>query len=434
MPRAMSRVFHGWWIVLASMLALSVGGGVYWQGFGVFFLPLAREFSTTRAALSGAVSISQLEGGLLGPIGGYLTDRYGPRSMMLAGAAIMGLGFLAMSQVRSLAAFYAVFVLVISVGMSVGIRVPALVAPSNWFVRRRGIAVGLATSGAGLGGGFGPALGWLIANVGWRRTSALAGGLVWLVCLPLAMVMRRPPEHYGLLPDGDSPSARPAAGAQGDASQPGTQAVAAVSEAQYSLMDALRTPVFWLLSLAFGLRQLVVGAIGLHLVPYWEDTGIRPELAATVLGVTAVTSVVGRLGFGWLADRLEKRFVMGSSMALVALGAFILPSVTEWWHLAAFVLIYAVGWGGGATLMFAVRADYFGRRAFGTISGMMDFVQMFGLVLGPLVAGLVFDMVGSYRPAFLTFAVSATLAASIMVFLRPPRREFDIDGPERSNG
>lgn len=425
MSRTLSRVFYGWWIVLASMLALAVGGGVYWQGFGVFFLPLAREFSTTRAALSGAVSISQLEGGMLGPIGGYLTDRYGPRSMMLAGAAIMGLGFLAMSQVRSLAAFYAVFVLMISVGMSVGIRVPALVAPSNWFVRRRGTAVGLATSGAGLGGVFVPALGWLIATVGWRSTSALAGGLVLAACLPLALVMRRPPEHYGLLPDGDSPNARSAADPGDEAPQTGTQA-AAISEAQYSLMDALRTPVFWLLSLAFGLRQLVVGAIGLHLVPYLEDTGVRPELAATVLGVTAVTSVLGRLGFGWLADRLEKRFVMGSSMALVALGAFILPSVTEWWHLAGFVAVYAVGWGGGATLMFAVRADYFGRRAFGTISGMMDFVQMFGLVLGPLVAGLVFDIVGSYRPAFVTFAVSATLAASIMVFLRPPRKAPEI--------
>ena len=179
MPRALSRVYHGWWIVLASMLALSVGGGVYWHGFGVFFLPLSREFSTSRAALSGAVSISQLEGGLLGPVGGYLVDRYGPRLMMLVGSGVMGMGFLAMSQTHSLASFYVVFVLVISVGMSVGIRVPALVAPTNWFVRRRGTAVGLATSGSGLGGMLVPGLGLLIANAGWRATAVVAAGLVW---------------------------------------------------------------------------------------------------------------------------------------------------------------------------------------------------------------------------------------------------------------
>lgn len=354
---------------------------------------------------------------MLGPLGGYLVDRYGPRRMMLIGSSLMGLGFLALSQVGSLPMFYVVFLGMISLGMSVGIRVPALVAPANWFVQKRGRALGIATSGGGLGGIFVPVLGWLIVSVGWRTTAVMAGLLVWVVALPMATVLRRSPEEYGLLPDGVRADASTA--------DDGTDVAEESDEAAYTLGRALRLPVFWFLAIVLGLRQLAIGAIALHQVPFLVDIGIRPELAATVLGLTAVMSILGRLGFGWLADRSPKRLVMAATMALVALGALILANVSEWWHLFFFVPVYAVGWGGGATVMFAVRAEYFGRKAFGTISGAMDSVQMFGLVLGPVFAGLVYDVTGSYYPAFLTFAVSAGIAALAMVFLRPPK---NVDG------
>ena len=121
------------------------------------------------------------------------------------------------------------------------------------------------------------------------------------------------------------------------------------------------------------------------------DIGINPQMAATVLGMTALTSILGRLGFGWLADRIPKRYVMAITIGLAALGPLILAYVTEWWHLIFFVVIYGVGWGGGATTMSIVRAEYFGRRAFGTISGMMDFVQMFGLSIMRIKSHLSFD-------------------------------------------
>jgi sugar phosphate permease len=265
-------------------------------------------------------------------------------------------------------------------------------------------------------------LGWLVINLGWRPTAAIAGLLIWIVGLPLASVMRHRPEQYGLLPDGrttgterewvegDNKSAEVQASTQNDV------------EAAYSIAEALRTPVFWLLSVVFGLRQLIIGAIGLHQVPFLVDIGIDPQMAATVLGMTALTSILGRLGFGWLSDRMPKRFVMAITMGLAAMGPLILAYVTTWWQLIFFVLVYGVGWGGGATLMSVVRAEYFGRRAFGTISGMMDFVQMFGLILGPVFAGLAYDVTGSYYLAFMVFAVSGALGAIIMVFLRPPQQ------------
>ena len=419
----LQQVYYGWWIVFASMIVLAFGAGIYWLGFGVFFLPLANEFATNRTALSGVISITQLEGGLLGPVGGYLVDRFGPRRIMLFGVTIMGIGFIWMSLVQSLVMFYVVYLLFISVGMSLGVRVPALVAPTNWFVKKRGIALGIATSGVGLGGILVPLLAWLIISLGWRPTAAIAGILILVVGLPLAAVMRHRPEQYGLLPDGRTitPSPEP----QQPESQGGEETPASDesdAEATYSIGEALRTPVFWLLCVVFGLRQLIIGAIGLHQVPFLIGIGINPQMAATVLGMTAVTSILGRLGFGWLADRIPKRFVMAITIGLAAAGSLILAYVTVWWQLIFFVLIYGIGWGGGATTMSIIRAEYFGRKAFGTISGMMDFVQMFGLVLGPVFAGFVYDVTESYYLAFMVFAVSGAMGALIMVFLRPPQQ------------
>ena len=429
--RRLSNIYYGWWIVLASMSIMMIGSTFYWQGFSVFFLALQDEFDTNRAALSGAIALSQLEGGMLGPVGGYLVDRFGPRRMMIAGMSMMGAGFLIMSQVSSLAMFYIVFLAVISIGMSFGIRVPALVAPANWFIRKRGIAIGIALTGGGLGGLFIPALGWLIATYGWRTTAVVAGLSVWILGIPLATVMRRRPEEYGLLPDGQpvtqASRAGPLAAAASTEGSP-EQAAAddlrgQIVDADFTLRHALRMPVFWLLAVAFGLRQFAVGAISLHQVPFLVDSGRSLEAASGIFAIVVLTSIIGRLGFGWLADRFTPRHVMAVSMVLVALGALILSNVTsDWLLLAIFIVVYAVGWGGGAVTMSAVRGAYFGRRAFGTISGTMDFFQMFGLVLGPVYAGFIFDATESYTIAFTSFAVSAALAAVLMLFLRAPEK------------
>tara|TARA_Y100000590_G_scaffold220888_1_gene250002 strand:+ start:507 stop:1715 length:1209 start_codon:yes stop_codon:yes gene_type:complete len=399
------------------MVVLGVGAGCYWLGFGVFFLPLATEFATSRTRLSFAVSIAQMEGGLLGPIDGYLVDRFGPRKMMFIGVGMMGLGFIWMSQVQSLFMFYVVYLAFISFGMSLGIRVPALVAPTNWFVKKRGIALGFATSGVGLGGILVPIIGWLVVTVEWRVTAALVGVLILFVCLPLAGVMRHRPEHYGMVPDGNI-DLEEAHNDGGSESIPDSEMV--LDEVEFSMREALMTPVFWFLSIVFGLRQLIIGAVGLHQVPFVVDIGISSQIAATVLGMTAITSIIGRLGFGWMGDRIPTRYVMALSIACAALGVLILAYSTEWWHLMFFVLTYGIGWGGGATTMSVVRADYFGRRAFGTISGLMDAVQMFGLVLGPVFAGWVYDTYESYYFAFMIFAASGLIAAIMMVFVRPP--------------
>ena len=423
-------IFYGWYIVMASMGATAIASVFYWQGFSLFFLELQGEFSTNRAALSGAIALSQLEGGMLGPVGGYLVDRYGPRRMMTIGIIMMGIGYVLMSMVNSLVMFYIVFLAIISVGMSIGIRVPSLVAPANWFIKKRGRALGIAMTGSGFAGVFLPLIGWLIASYGWRTTMVIAGITIWVLGLPIARVMRRRPEEYGLLPDGEKPVLKPQTVEDAPVESAGlattpTADVAAPTdgEANFTLRDALKMPVFWFLAIAFGLRQFAVGAISLHQVPYLVDTGRSLETAAIILAAVTLTSIIGRLGFGTLADHFPPRYIMAITMMMVGLGAFILSNVTEGLPmLLLYIVVYSIGWGGGATTMNATRGAYFGRRAFGTISGTMDFVQMFGLVLGPIFAGFVFDRTGSYTIAFNSFAISAFAAGALMFFLRPPRR------------
>jgi MFS family permease len=174
------------------------------------------------------------------------------------------------------------------------------------------------------------------------------------------------------------------------------------------------------LSLAFGLWQLAILAVIVHLVPFLVGIGIAPQVAATVLGVTTIASIIGRLGFGWLADRMRKQLAAGMAMGLVALGAAIAAHITAWWHFIFFIPIFAVGWGGGVPLTHTLRGEWFGRRAFGTISGAMDAVQLFGLVGGPILAGLIFDATQSYYPAFLAAAGAAALGAGIVLLVRAP--------------
>jgi len=411
--RRLQNVFYGWWIVVASMACLTVASIFYWQGFSLFFLPLQTEFATSRTALSAAIAFSQLEGGVLGPLDGYLVDRFGPRKMTLIGTVMMGVGFMLMSRVNSLLMFYVVFLGVISIGMGIGIRVPSIVAPSNWFVRKRGLVVGLALTGSGIGGFFLPLLGSLIANAGWRTASMTAGIAILAVGIPAALVMRRRPEDYGLLPDGDRPG--DVRGKQ-EQTTPDTG-----SGADFTLRQVLRLPVFWLLALAFGLRQFTIGAMQLHQVPNLIDKGFDPQTASTILAAVVVASIVGRLGFGWLADKFPARYIMAVSIGMVAASALLLAYASQWWHLVLYVGLYGIGWGGGAVVMNTVRVAYFGRKSFGTISGMMDFVQMFGLVLGPLFAGAVYDATKSYYIAFITFAIVSVVGGAVVLFLRPPK-------------
>ncbi len=409
------RPFYGWWIVSVSTIGHALSGGFYVFGFGNFFMPLVQEFGWSRAVTSAAFSLRSLEGGLLGPVGGFLIDRFGTRKMMLFGIVLIGTGFILFSQVTSLLAYYLVFTLLIAIGVTLGIHQACIVTVNNWFIKKRGIALGLGQMGMGLGGLIVPVVGFLIMQNGWRAAAVVMGLAIWAIGIPFALTIRHRPEQMGLLPDGDE--APPGTEAE---SKSGKSPAAYQSESDFTPRQALHTGVFWLLTVTFGLRLLITGAVTVHQIPFVIGLGASPALAAATLGSMALITVPGRLGFGRLADIMPKKHVLAICNGLIALGLFLLAVIQTWWQVIPFLIIYAPAYGGAAILMNAIRGEYFGRRHYATIMGLMEIIQMFGVVLGPISAGWIFDLTGSYRLAFLIFGVLAALATVLTFFARRP--------------
>ncbi|MFH1486107.1 MAG: MFS transporter [Chloroflexota bacterium] len=414
------KVFYGWWIVAASTLGTAMGGWVYAYGISAFFLPLVNEFGWSRAALSGAISLARLEGGILGPLEGLLIDRIGPRTMMLIGVVILGIGYALLSGVNSLLMFYAVFVVFLATGSAFATGTTLYTVIANWFVRKRGLAMGIMNVGYGIGGTAVPILAWLISSYGWRISFLIAAGVVWGLGIPLAMMMRQRPEHYGWLPDG-KPSDK-----EHIASEPKTHRAIGFARAvhrqelDFTPWEAVRTRAFWILSLVWGLRMFVTGALALHMIPLFVDLGFSSQLAATVLGLMTFMSIAGRLGFGWLGDILEKRYVLAICFAFMLVGLVILLNVDTFWKALVFVMTYGLAYGGTATPTHALRGEFFGRKFYGTIHGTFLLSQMWATIVGPVFTGYVFDVTGSYRLAVIAFVVLIAMAVGLSLSLRHP--------------
>ncbi len=433
------RVWYGWWLLAATTAAITLQSGVFVFGFGAFFVPIVAELGMGRAAASAATSLAALEGGLIGPLQGYLTDRWGPRRVMLVGVPLFALGFMALSQVQSPAAYYAVYVGMLALGGSLGFFQPGSAAVANWFVRRRGFALGLMSCGIGLGTALVPAVAWLIGQVGWRAAAAIVGGVVLVVGVPLATAVRHRPEPYGYLPDGDTPSVMPGKVSEvSGVSETRSESVAAaprgvrpevsgasleVSEPTVTAREALRSRHFWVLSVSFGVRVMTTSAVSLHLIPLMTDIGLEPESAALMVTALGLSSIVGRLGLGWLGDRWGQKRAYAFALVMVMIGFVLLANARSPWQVGLFIALYGPSYGGLAALMLSLRGDYFGRRSFATIGGLMSPVMTVGTLAGPVFAGLVFDTTGSYRIALYVFAALMVVALALLRLLTPPRAE-----------
>ncbi len=407
-------IFFGYWITAAGFMLCVVNGGIYFYGFGAFFKTITEELGTTRAVLAGAFSLARLEGGLIGPIEGWLIDRFGPRRVLFAGIPLMAIGLALMSFVNSVPMFYIVFVLFLSFGSSLSSVAPSAAAVVNWFSRKRSRMLGIMLAGNGLGSAMVPVVTLLILQFGWRQALLILAALVLCLGLPLAAVMRHKPEQYGYLPDGEPLT--PPSGATTV-----TEAIP-TTEDGLTTREALRTPAFWLMSFAFSIRVGVTGSVALHFIPFLTDIGAGLGTAGLMLTAVGVIGITGRIAFGWLGDLFPKRYVVTGGLCSLSLGLLVLAFSTELWHVGLALILYAPAYGGLATMMFAMRSEYFGRRSFATIQGFMGSVLVIGTVSGPIYAGWIFDVTNSYRIAFLTFAAAAGIAILLILAAKPIRQ------------
>ena len=240
--------------------------------------------------------------------------------------------------------------------------------------------------------------------------------------------MRHRPEYYGLLPDGDTPLERSSPAPEvASGSEGPTAKASAVSGAQneqdigMTVVEALRSRPFWTLSFGFAIRLMVTGAATLHAIPLVEDLGYSKATAAAVLGSMGMVSIVGRLGGGFLNDAFGTKPVAVGSVLSLAVSCLIIAYAQSLWQIILFVALYAPSYGCSAATMPAIKGDYFGRRAYGSILGLSGTVQMAGSMLGPVFAAYVFDVSGSYQIAFVTFAVLLIISAALFMSLKRPR-------------
>jgi len=410
------RVFYGWWIVGAGFGIQALIGAFLFHAYGAYVVVLREEFGWSKTMLSAAFSMARAESGLLGPVQGWLTDRFGPRALIRIGMVVFGGGFVLLSQIGSPLTFFTAFFL-IALGSSLGGYLPIGVAIVAWFRRRRALALSLSATGMAVGGLLTPVVVAALTRLGWRWTAFISGVVILLAGLPMAQLIRHRPELYGDRPDGDA-----AATARGSGASSATS-VAGPAEADFTAREAIRTPSFWYIALGHGSALLVVSAVLVHMVAHvTEHLGYSLGQAATVVALMTVMQVVGQVSGGWAGDRFSKRAIAAGCMVAHAVALLLLASATAFWMVTAFAVLHGLAWGGRGPLMSALRADYFGSAAFGTIMGTSSLVVMLGMMAGPLVAGILADRTGSYELGFTILASLAGAGSIFFVLASPPRK------------
>jgi len=422
-PSSLRNVFPGWWLILTGGMLAFWGFGYHAYGFSALFKPIAAELGLSRTATSIPASIGRLEGGIIAPLAGRLSDKLGPRWLIFAGVLILGAGLCLMTLVQSFPAFILVWGVMLAIGLDLALAVPLQVAIGNWFIRKRGLANGIQWTFSGLSGVLVlPLIAWLITVVDWR-TTCLIGGIVMLaIGTPLVwfFVRQQRPEYYGMLPDGASTSGID----EEDMIAKGLSYAAEVKEFDFTFRQAIRTRAFWMLVIAAACHSLAAPAISLHGVPFLTDFGFDPLQASGILALMVGMSIPARLVGGFLIDRVKKehmRFVLAGAYLLQALGfALFLFHQTEAMIYAWFV-IYGLGMGTGFALMLPLRMRYFGRKSIGSIIGI---AQTFALpvgILAPIWAGWIYDTTGSYIFAFTIIAGLLVFAGVLTLFILPPK-------------
>jgi MFS family permease len=395
-------IFYGWRIVAAAFLVLFTAYGAQYS-FGVFFAALLDEFHWSRAGLAGVFSLYAFGYCVFGFPAGRLTDRWGPRAVVTAGGALIGTALTGMAWVTQLWQPYILYGVVAALGMGTA-YVPCNGTVVKWFARRRGLAVGLASSGGSMGTFALPPLAqWLVAAIGWRAAYVVFGACVLVTLATVARVMRRDPESMGLHPDGE-------AAAPGGVA-PGVR-----------LAAAMRTPAFWVLGAAFTATWLPVFIPLVHLVSLARDLGHGPGTGAWLVSALGAGAVVGRMIMGPVSDRIGRKPTLLVTMAMqaVAFGGFAVAAGVG--ALVVTSLVFGYSYGAISTLFPAIVGDFFGRAAAGAIVGFLFMLAGSMGAWGPLVAGAVHDATGSYGLVFQLAAAANVAAAGILAAARPPAR------------
>ncbi|HEV8343949.1 MAG TPA: MFS transporter [Candidatus Binatia bacterium] len=409
----LSGIYYGWRMVGLVSTIRVLGGGLHQYGFTVFFLPISQDLGLSRAATSLAFSLARAEGAIEGPVVGYLVDRHGPRPMIMVAAVLTGIGYILLSWVDSYASFLIIYLGVISLAFTAGFVHSPMVVANSWFIRRRARAMTLISAAVPVGGAMiSPLLAMAVYAWGWRWAAFLAGCLFLFIAAPLSVRLRRSPESIGLLPDGDPPQKGAPRSAPDKSRAPGDK-----EETDFTVRHAMSTFVYWMLVLSMMARVGAYSTVSVHFVPIMVWKGLSQEQAALFLGAFAFLNLLSHFLLGWIADMMNKLQLLTACMFIAAASVLALMWGEAYWLLWLFTILFTVI-DASFPIAWAAVGDFFGRRYFATIRGTMSFFYQWGSVIGPVLAGAIYDQSQTYHSVlwglFVLLLISSFLNALLI--------------------
>jgi OFA family oxalate/formate antiporter-like MFS transporter len=401
-PTTRPRFFYGYIMVGAALLIMAVVYGAY-NSFGVFFESLLTDFSWSRATISGALSLSWIMQGALSIVMGRLTDRFGPRVVLTICGFLVGLGYLLMSQIGAIWQLYLFYGVITGSGMG-GSWVPIVSTIARWFTKSRNLMTGIVLTGVSLGTLIAPPVAsWLISAYNWTTSYIILGGVVLVVVILIAQLLRRDPAQKEQMAYGES--------------EGGKQESASETHA-FSLREAIYTRQFWLASgmlFCFGFSVYIIMA---HIVLDAIELGMSPSSAPNILATIGGLSLAGRIVLGTAADRFGNRQIFIIGFVLMAAALFWLVSNKEVWGLYVFAAVFGFSFGGCATSESPLVAGLFGLSSHGLILGVMNVLGFtLGAAIGPSIAGHIFDMTNSYQLALIVAGAMSVVGLTLTVLL-----------------
>jgi MFS family permease len=405
-------IFYGWYIVLTSTIIFIISSGIGFYGHGVFLDPLRILHGWSKGPISLAITLFFLTTGLIGLPLGKKVDRFGSRPILVLGSLITGLALVMLSRITTLWQLYAVYLLM-AVGWSCVATLPINTLITNWFIRRRGLAMSITMTGLSIGGILlVPLAAYLISRFGLNTALPLLGALFWVVIVPLALlVIKQRPADIGQAPDGDTLTTGEKTEAAGRyyASQMRT----------WTRLEAMRTMAFWAIVIGFFMSMTGQVAYLMHQVSFLTNS-LGLSGATTAVSVTATASIIGRLLLGTFIDRMEKRYAI---VVLFLIHSATMIALAYSSHIIVlYVATFAFGLTMGSILMMQslIISECFGMNSFATVAGFAGAFIATGAAIGPAIAGYIFDVAQNYRPAFLLFAIFGIIGVIAIFFAKTP--------------
>ena len=416
-PAASAKPFYGWTILAAAFVIITMSIGMLFT-LAIFLKPMEEAMGWSRSSISSVGLVNWVVMGLGGVLAGFVSDRIGTRAVVLVGSGLLGLGLVLSSQVTALWQLYVTFGILVAGGVS-AFYVPLTVLAIKWFGDRRGMAASVVSAGNGAGILLlSPLTRWLVNELDWRMAFLILGDLAWLVVIPAALLLRdAPPALEGLVI-----GQRPLLLAAGASKWPPPSPHRGQAKATVGVRPGVifRSWPFWAIALThFACCAAHSGPI-FHLVTHAIDQGVARMSAASLLGLSGLSSIFGRVGTGIMADRVGAKPTLIVALTLQALSVFAFLFVRDLGPLSALTFVFGVAYGASMPLYALVTREYFGEQALGTAFGAVFFISCIGMGLGSFGGGFLYDALGSYAWLFLASGAIGTMAVAMALALRPP--------------